>query len=348
MTISCRRPAARVFTRSRTARFPLPTGRRKAGTLLAGRYRLAEVIGRGATARVWRAHDEVLDRDVAIKQFHQRRSQGLREARTAARIRHPNVVTVNDVLPSGDLIMEYRRGPTLATLLRNGRSLPPPIVAALGQQLLAALQAVHAAGVVHCDIKPANLLVGDDGSLVLIDFGIAEILGATPADAVGRSGYVAGSPAYMAPEVVRGEAPLPASDLWSLGATLYDAVEGRLPFPQDDAVASLAAVLHDPPAPARQAGCLQPLLARLLVKDPSGRPCHSAVHALLAEARPALDGAAAVVVRDQTGTSPSGFRRGPESLHDIPKSKDSDLTTMGDRGRDAESLFRADLSKMFA
>ena len=225
---------------------------------------------------------------------------------------------MNDVLPSGDLIMEYRRGPTLATLLRNGRSLPPPIVAALGQQLLAALQAVHAAGVVHCDIKPANLLVGDDGRLALIDFGIAEIQGATPAHAARRSGYVAGSPAYMAPEVVRGEAPLPASDLWSLGATLYDAVEGRLPFPQDDAVASLAAVLHDPPAPARQAGRLEPLLARLLVKDPGGRPSHPAVHALLAEVGPAPDGVAAAVVRESARDISTRFRRGPERLHDIP------------------------------
>ena len=209
---------------------------------------------------------------------------------------------MNDVLPSGDLVMEYRDGPTLATLLRGGRSLPPPTVAALGQQLLAALQAVHAAGVVHCDVKPANLLVSDDGSLMLIDFGIAEIEGATPAHPARRSGYVVGSPAYMAPELIRGEAPLPASDLWSLGATLYAAVEGRLPFPQDDAVANLAAVLHDPPAPAWQAGRLQPLLARLLVKDPSERPSHPAVHALLTEARPALDGAA--VVRNRRGTSP--------------------------------------------
>ena len=227
MIVSCRRPAARLVTRSPTP----PSGHRKASVLLAGRYRLAEVIGRGATARVWRAHDEVLDRDVAIKEFHQRRSQGLREARTAARIRHPNVVTVNDVLPSGDLIMEYRGGPTLATMLRGGRCLPPPIVAALGQQLLAALQAVHAAGVVHCDVKPANLLVGDDGWLVLVDFGIAEIEGAAPAHPARRSGYVVGSPAYMAPELIRGEAPLPASDLWSLGATLYAAVEGRTSLP---------------------------------------------------------------------------------------------------------------------
>ena len=158
-------------------RLPLPSRHREAGALLTGRYRLAEVIGRGATATVWRAHDEVLHRDVAIKRFHERRSQGLREARIAARIQHPNVVTVYDVLPSGDLVMEYRGGPTLATLLRGGRSLPPSIVAALGQQLLAALQAVHAAGVVHCDVKPANLLVGDDGRLTLIDFGIAEIDG---------------------------------------------------------------------------------------------------------------------------------------------------------------------------
>ena len=199
---------------------------------------------------------------------------------------------MNDVLPGGDLVMEYRDGPTLATLLRGGRSLSPSIVAALGQQLLAALQAVHAAGVVHCDVKPANVLVGDDGWLMLIDFGIAEVEGATPVHPARRSGYVVGSPAYLAPELIRGEAPLPASDLWSLGATLYAAVEGRLPFPQDDTVANLVAVLHDPPSPARQAGRLQPLLDRLLVKDPSERPSCPVVHALLAEACPAPDGAA--------------------------------------------------------
>ncbi len=302
MTVSCESPAARLFAGSSTPRLPLRGGQREAGALLAGRYRLVEVIGRGATARVWRAHDEVRDRDVAIKQFHQWGSLGPSEARTAARIRHPNVVIVNDVLPSGDLVMEYRDGPTLATLLRGGRSLTPPIVAALGQQLLAALQAVHAAGVVHCDVKPANLMVGDDGWLMLIDFGIAEVAGAAPVHPARRSGYVVGSPAYLAPELIRGEAPLPASDLWSLGATLYAAVEGRLPFPQDDTVANLAAVLHDPPAPARQAGRLQPLLARLLVKDPSERPSYATVDALLTEACPAPDGAA--VARNGRGTSP--------------------------------------------
>ena len=304
MTVGCRRPAARLITRPLMPQSPLSSGQRESGAVLAGRYRLVEMLGRGSTATVWRARDEVLHRDVALKQLHLRRSQGLREARTAARIQHPNVVTVNDVLPSGDLVVEYHRGPTLATLLRRGRSLPPPVVARLGQQLLAALQAVHAAGVVHCDVKPANMLVGDDGRLTLIDFGIAEIEGATPAHAARRSGCVAGSPAYMAPERIRGEAPLPASDLWSLGATLYAAVEGRLPFPQDDAAAHLAAVLHDPPAPARQAGRLQPLLARLLVKDPGGRPSHPAVQALLTEVGPAPDGAAAAIVTNQNRTAP--------------------------------------------
>jgi len=127
------------------------------------------------------------------------------------------------------LVMDYHGGTTLATLIRGGRKLPPPVVAALGQQLLAALRAVHAAGVVHCDVKPANLLLGGDGQLVLIDFGIAETDG-NRAHPGRRNGYIIGSPTYMAPELIRGEAPRPPVDLWSLGATLYAAVEGRPPF----------------------------------------------------------------------------------------------------------------------
>ena len=161
---------------------------------------------------------------------------------------------------------------------------------------------------------------------MLIDFGIAEIEGATPAHAARRRGYVVGSPAFMAPELIRGEAPLPASDLWSFGATLYAAVEGRLPFPQEDAVANLAAVLHDPPAPASQAGRLQPLLARLLVKDPGERPSHPAVHALLAEAS-APGGAAEAVVRHQRGTSPRASGGGRASPRH-PEPGESDMTTM--------------------
>jgi serine/threonine protein kinase len=146
---------------------------------------------------------------------------------------------------------------------------------------------VHAAGVVHCDVKPANLLLGEDGRLVLVDFGIAETIGGDPAHPARRSGQAVGSPAYMAPELVRGEAPRPAVDLWSLGATLYTAVEGRPPFPQAEVVPTLTAVLHDPPQPARRAGRLQPLLALLLDKDPARRPSHDGVQALLTAAYPA-------------------------------------------------------------
>jgi serine/threonine protein kinase len=258
-----------------------------AGVLVAGRYRLLERVGRGGTAVVWRARDELLGRDVAVKQLIPPHPDGLAEARIAARVRHPNVAAVHDLVQYGRshwLVMDYHPAGTLAALLRGGRRLPPAVVAALGLQLLDALRAVHAAGVVHCDVKPANLLL-DDGRLVLIDFGIAAAGGEHP---VGRSDpdVVVGSPAYMAPEVVRGESPGPPADLWSLGVTLYTAIEGRTPFPQSDPAPTLAAVLHDPPPPARLAGPLQPLLALLLVKDPAGRPSHDTIHALLAAAHP--------------------------------------------------------------
>ena len=260
------------------------------GVLLAGRYRLAELVGRGAMARVWRAQDELLNRAVAVKQIDQPHPHGLLEARLAARVRHPHVVGVQDVVVhagSSWLVMDYHGGASLAGVLRGGRRrLPPPDTAALGLQLLAALRAVHAAGVVHCDVKPANLLLGDDGRLVLVDFGIAETLADEPAHPARRTGHVIGSPAYMAPELVRGEAPRPPADLWSLGATLYTIVEGRVPFPHAEAASTLAAVLHDPPEPARRAGRLQPLLARLLDKDPARRPSHDQVQALLVNAFP--------------------------------------------------------------
>lgn len=133
-------------------------------------------------------------------------------------------------------------------------------------------------------MKPANLLIGGDGHLVLIDFGIADA-DRNPHPSR-RNGYIIGSPTYMAPELIRGEAPRPTVDLWSLGATLYAAVEGRPPFPQREPVPTLAAVLSDPPSPTRLAGPLQPLLAQLLVKDPQKRPSHAAIHALLTDAYP--------------------------------------------------------------
>jgi eukaryotic-like serine/threonine-protein kinase len=207
-----------------------------AGVLLAGRYRLVELVGRGATARVWRARDELLDRDVAVKQVGELGEQpapGLVEARLAARVRHPHVAGVHDLVTHDGscwLVMNYYRGASLASILRGGRGrLPAPVTATLGLQLLAALRAVHTAGVVHCDVKPANLLLGEDGRLVLVDFGIAETVDGGPAHPARRTGHVIGSPAYMAPELVRGNAPQPSADLWSLGATLYTAVQGAGP-----------------------------------------------------------------------------------------------------------------------
>jgi serine/threonine protein kinase len=289
MMVSCQRPPVRPHHGPPRPRPPAGGQAResKAGALLAGRYRLVELAGRGATASVWRARDELLDRDVAVKQFRERNALGIAEARIAARVRHPNVAAVHDIAPhdgSSCLVMDYHGGGTLATLLSGGRRLPPPVVAALGLQLLAALRAVHEAGVVHCDVKPANLLLGDDGRLVLIDFGIAETGVGAPAHPARRNGDLIGSPAYMAPELVRGEAPRPPADLWSLGATLYTAVEGRSPFRRGDVAPTLAAVLLDPPAPARLAGRLRPLLAGLLVREPAGRPSYDAIHSLLTDA----------------------------------------------------------------
>jgi serine/threonine protein kinase len=288
MIADCLPPSARPPAGAASRRIALRTAHPDHAVPLAGRFRLTELLGCGATATVWRAHDDVLDRDVAVKQFDKRHSHGLVEARLAVRVQHPHVAAVHDFVQhdgSSCLVMDYHGGMTLAGLLRDGRGLPPPVVAALGQQLLAALRAVHTAGVVHCDVKPANLLL-DDGRLVLIDFGIAESAGADLLHPARRNGDLVGSPAYMAPELVRGDAPLPAADLWSLGVTLYAAVEGRLPFHHRDAVPTLAAVLHEPPSTAVRAGRLQPLLARLLVKDPARRPGHDDVLAMLADAYP--------------------------------------------------------------
>src|SRR5215207_93769 len=302
------------------------------GVLLAGRYRLAELVGRGATARVWRGRDELLDRDVAVKQVDQPPSHGLIEARLAARVRHPQVAGMHDVVEQAGshwLVMDYHDRASLASLLRNGRRrLPGSVTAALGLQLLAALRAVHAAGVVHCDVKPANVLLGADGRLVLVDFGIAETIDGGPVHPARRTGHILGTPAYMAPELVRGEAPRPAADLWSLGATLYTVVEGRVPFAYAEAAPTLAAVLHDPPEPARRAGRLQPLLALLLDKDPARRPSHDAVQGLLVHPFPTRSTpvfsvrgstAAAEAARSEAaGSAPAAPRRPHGSTCTLP------------------------------
>ncbi|MFB8349964.1 serine/threonine-protein kinase [Streptomyces niveus] len=254
----------------------------RAGLVLAGRYKLAESIGSGGMGQVWRADDELLNRTVAIKELtaalyvtaadravlHARTQK---EARAAARISHPAVVTVHDVLDHGGrpwIVMQYVDGPSLADAVATG----PVVVkeaARIGLQVLEALRAAHAAGVLHRDVKPGNVLLARDGRVLLTDFGIAAIEGDS---AITRTGEIVGSIDYLAPERVRGHDPGPASDLWALGATLHTAVEGTSPFRRTSAVATMQAVVtDDPPAPVR-AGLLTPVIAALLHKDPEARP----------------------------------------------------------------------------
>lgn len=232
---------------------------------------------------VWAAHDEVLDREVAVKEVvpplefdeEQRRvlrERTLREARAAARISCATAVAVYDVVEADGrpwIVMERLAPRTLAQVLRERGPLAPDAAARLGLDVLAALQAAHAAGVLHRDVKPANVMLTDAGTAVLTDFGIATLEGDP---SLTSTGLLVGSPAYMAPERARGHPPSRASDLWSLGATLYAAVEGRSPFDRQGQLPTLAAVVHDDAPYPHRAGALAPAITALLEKDPARRP----------------------------------------------------------------------------
>src|SRR3954452_5066774 len=265
------------------------TGRR----LVAGRYRLHTPLGRGGMGVVWAAEDELLMRQVAVKEVRlpatvddeERdllRQRTMREARTAARLDHPCAVRVFDVCEDDDqpfIVMERLVGRTLSDVIKRDGPLPPARAAEIGLCLLDALEAAHAAGIVHRDVKPGNVIVGDDGRVTLTDFGIASTAGDP---SITSTGLLLGSPAYIAPERARGGLPEPPSDMWSLGATLYTAVEGRPPFDHRDPVATLTAVVTDDPQPCRLAGpALGPLLVRLLDKEPARRPDPEAIRRVL-------------------------------------------------------------------
>ncbi|MFA1539858.1 serine/threonine-protein kinase [Actinomadura monticuli] len=253
-----------------------------AGRLLAGRYRLESVVGRGGMGTVWRARDETLDREVAVKEVvlpaglgdderENRHRRTLREARASARLNHPGVVTVHDVVDEDDrpwIVMELVRARSLQEIVDEDGPLPPGRVAAIGVQIAGALRAAHAIGILHRDVKPANVLVADDDRAVLTDFGIAQLAG--DATLTG-TGLIMGSPAYMSPERVNGDPAIPASDLWALGATLYAATEGKAPHHRSDAMAVLAAVMTQDVPPPRNAGPLAPVLTGLLERDPVRR-----------------------------------------------------------------------------
>ncbi|MDP4506268.1 serine/threonine-protein kinase [Nonomuraea turcica] len=249
--------------------------------LLAGRYRLIERLGQGGAGTVWRAIDEILDRQVAVKQVRvpeglnpaeraQFTDRAIHEARSAGRLRDPAIVLVHDVVLEGDqpwIIMDLVTGRSLDKLIKERGPLPPEFVARVGLQVLSALEVAHAHGMLHQDVKPANILLDSDGSAMLTDFGIAAPMG-------GRGQFGSGgSPGYMAPERLNEQPSGPASDLWSLGASLYTAVEGRAPFERDLPAAVAAAVLlHEPPFPMRAGRHLGGLLMAMLAKDPAARP----------------------------------------------------------------------------
>ncbi|MBE1581643.1 serine/threonine-protein kinase [Amycolatopsis roodepoortensis] len=265
------------------------------GRLVAGRYRIAGRIGTGAMGAVWQAHDEVLGRTVAIKQLllqpgleahdaEDARQRTMREGRIAARLHHPNAISVFDVVTDDNgqpcLIMEYLNSTSLAQVLQEERTLPPTEVARIGAQVAAALTEAHAVGIVHRDIKPGNILLAPNGTVKITDFGISR---AKDDVTVTKTGMIAGTPAYLAPEVAIGGDPGPESDVFSLGSTLYAACEGQPPFGlSENTLSLLHAVAAGQIIPPRQSGPLASVLAVLLHPEVRHRPTAEECEELLA------------------------------------------------------------------
>ncbi|TVZ05487.1 serine/threonine protein kinase [Trebonia kvetii] len=303
----------------------------EAGRLLSGRYRLSADIGRGGMGVVWQARDELLNRDVAVKEvvwpphFTEAEQQvacqrAVREAQMAGRLAHPNVVRIYDILEEDGhpwIIMELLPYQSLRDLVREEGPLTPARAARVGLGVLAALGAAHARGVLHRDVKPANILVAPDGRVVLTDFGIAR---AVDSPTFTTLGTLVGSPSYIAPERARGGQSTPAGDLWGLGACLYAAVEGHPPFERDAPLATLTAVVADDPEEAVHAGPLWPVISALLRKDPDERLDAAQTERLLREvagndeAAPTAPGAA-VAPREPDTTAPRepGYFAAPAS-----------------------------------
>ncbi len=256
--------------------------RHAAEELIADRYRLLARIGQGGQGRVWHAWDEMLHRDVAIKELvlpagtedderAEMHARTLREARAVALVANQHVVRVYDVVQHYDepwIVMELIDATSLDDAVHDGGPATPEEAAQIGLALLSALRAAHRAGVLHRDVKPANVLLAEDGRVLLTDFGMAQISGD---GRLTETGVVMGSPAFMAPERALGLTVGPAADLWSLGATMYAAVEGRTIYARTTSVSMLAAVATQPPDPPENAGPLAPVLDGLLQRDPADR-----------------------------------------------------------------------------
>jgi tRNA A-37 threonylcarbamoyl transferase component Bud32 len=275
-------------------------------SLIAERYLLKSQLGQGGMGIVWRADDELLKREVAVKEirFPVELQEGesdkvgqrvLREARAAARLNHPGAVAVYDVM-QGDhrafIVMELCDAPTLDDIIKGDGPLDERRAAAIGLELLDTLESAHAQGIVHRDVKPANVMVPSDGPIKLADFGIASVRDDPRLTA---SGMILGSPAYMAPEQAHENPGTPATDLWSLGATLYTAVEGHAPFEKGSAIATLGAVLNEEPEFERCRN-IRPAIQALLAKAPDDRPS-------LTEARAMLQGVAEGTARNSAAST---------------------------------------------
>ncbi|WP_374238126.1 protein kinase [Actinoplanes sp. DH11] len=320
--------------------------------LVADRYRLLEPVGAGGMGRVWLARDEMLHRDIAIKEIvppawmtgaeqHRLRARTLREARSAARLNHPHVVRIYDVVHSGDqswIVMEYIPSRSLHQVLADEGPYDPAGAARIGLAVLDALDAAHHAGVLHRDVKPHNVLIGADGRVVLTDFGLATFV---DDGSVTMPGLIVGSPQYVSPERARDGASTVEADLWSLGATLYAAVEGRSPYARDSAMATLAALASDPPDPPVRAGPLAPILDGLLRFEPADRLTAAEVERGLlgivatdhrdiplvpgqrGPLRPLIEEAAPLRGSPVPGSAVPGFPGFPPSRHSPPEAESS-------------------------
>src|SRR4051812_26601757 len=297
------------------------------GRLVAGRYRLQSQLGGGGMGTVWLARDELLGRKVAIKQVltpagvsaaeaDQQRQRALREGRIAARLSHPHAISVYDVALESEqpwLVMEYLPSRSLATVLTEDGVLRVDQVAQIGAQVADALAATHAAGIVHRDVKPANILIGQGGRLEglvkITDFGISHASGDVT---LTQTGQITGTPAFLAPEVAQGREMTEASDVFSLGATLYTSIEGQPPFGmEENALAMLHKVAGGQIVPPRRAGSLTQPLVRMLAADPADRPVMPEVRDELAKLAAGRDGDTTTVLLARTdlgSSAPGGIR----------------------------------------
>ncbi len=310
------------------------------GRLLAGRYRLGAVLGRGGMGTVWRAVDETLGRTVAVKELRfpgsidedeKRRliTRTLREAKAIARIRNNGAVTVYDVVDEDDrpwIVMELIEGKSLADAVREDGTLTPRRAAEVGLAILDVLRSAHREGILHRDVKPSNVLIAEDGRVVLTDFGIAQVEGDP---SITSTGMLVGAPSYISPERARGHKPGPAADMWSLGGLIYAAVEGSPPYDKGSAIATLTAVMTEPVDPPRNAGPdLEKVIYGLLAKDPAQRLDDAGARVLLRAvldapetAPPASPEVTRVVplppVPEQVPAAPAGVRGGaPDAAAD--------------------------------